>query len=138
MVDPRQPGESGNLVMQRIFSRLAGPEKGAQLHNLATAAIRSVAIGVIGVAFIQALLLGIGFIVAGVPAAGLLALIVAMLGIVQLPAAIVSLPAITYLWWLGDASTTANIFYTLYLVAAGFVDNVLKPPLVWIQRSRCQ
>jgi len=123
-------GESGSRSMLRILNRLTGPSKGPQLLKLSTATIRSVAMGVIGVAFLQALLLGIGFIMAGIPAAGLLALGVMLLGILQLPAVIISLPAIAYLWWSGDASTTMNIIYTVYLVVAGLADNVLKPILL--------
>jgi predicted PurR-regulated permease PerM len=92
--------------------------------------VRSVAIGVIGVAFIQALLLGVGFIFAGVPGAGPLAIVVMVLGIVQLPATLVSIPVIIYLWVGGDASTTSNIIFTVYLLVAGLVDNVLKPMLL--------
>lgn len=123
-------GESGNQAMQRIFNRLTGPTKGPRLHSLSTATIRSVAMGVIGVAFIQALLLGVGFILAGIPAAGVLALIVMLIGIMQLPAVLVSLPVIAYLWWTGDASTTHNIVWTIYLLVAGMSDNVLKPLLL--------
>jgi len=123
-------GESGSRVMQRICNRLAGVRRGPRLLSLSTATIRSVASGVIGVAFIQALLLGIGFVMAGIPAAGVLALVVLIIGIVQLPATIISLPAIIYLWWAGDASTTSNIIYTTYLVVAGTADNVLKPLLL--------
>jgi predicted PurR-regulated permease PerM len=100
------------------------------LQSLSAATVRSVAIGVIGVAFIQALLLGIGFIMAGIPAAGVLALVVMLIGIVQLPAAIISLPVIAYLWWAGDGSTMSNIFYSIYLLVAGMADNVLKPLLL--------
>jgi predicted PurR-regulated permease PerM len=67
---------------------------------------------------------------AGIPAAGVLALVVMFLGIMQLPAALVSLPVIAYLWWSGDASTTSNIVYTIYLLVAGLADNVLKPLLL--------
>jgi predicted PurR-regulated permease PerM len=116
--------------MQRIFSRLAGSGKGPALHRLSVATIRSVATGVIGVAFIQALLLGVGFLLAGIPAAGLLALVVLFVGILQLPALLVSLPAIGYLWWAGDASTTVNLIFTVYLLIAGMADNVLKPMLL--------
>ena len=123
-------GASGHRAMQRIVNRLAGPTRGPRLLSLSTATVRSVASGVIGVAFIQALLLGGGFLLAGIPAAGVLALIVMLLGIVQLPASIISLPAIAYLWWVGDASTTSNIVYTIYLVVAGMADNVLKPLLL--------
>jgi predicted PurR-regulated permease PerM len=122
--------ESGSLAMQRILIRLTGPAKGPRLHRLATATIRSVATGVIGVALIQALLLGIGFVMADVPAAGVWALIVLLLGIAQLPATLVTIPVIVYLWWAGDASTAMNIFFTVYLVAAGLADNVLKPMLL--------
>jgi predicted PurR-regulated permease PerM len=123
-------GESGSNSMNRILSRLSGPANGPRLHNLTTATIRSVATGVIGVAFIQALLLGVGFALAGIPAAGLLAVVVMLVGIVQLPATIVTLPVIAYLWWGGDASTTSNVIWTAYLIVAGLADNVLKPMLL--------
>ena len=122
-------GKPGSLAMQRIISRLAGQEKGPRLHALSTATIRSVATGVIGVAFIQALLLGIGFIWAGVPGSGVLAFIVLLFGIAQLPAAVISLPVIGYIWWTGD-STAMNLFFSIYLLVAGMADNVLKPLLL--------
>ena len=122
--------ESGSRAMQRIFSRLTDPVRGPRLQKLATATVRSVAAGVIGVAFIQAILLGMGFIFAGIPAAGVLALLVMFLGILQVPALIVSLPAVAYLWMSGDGSTTSNVVWTIYLLVAGMADNVLKPLLL--------
>jgi predicted PurR-regulated permease PerM len=59
-----------------------------------------------------------------------LAVVVLLLGILQLPAVLVSLPAIAYLWWSGDASTMHNVVFTVYLLVAGFADNVLKPLLL--------
>jgi predicted PurR-regulated permease PerM len=123
-------GTSGSQAMCNIFTRLSGPTRGPQLHALSIATVRSVATGVIGVAFIQALLLGVGFMLAGIPAAGVLALIVLVIGIAQLPALLISLPAIAYMWWAGDASTTIHIVLTLYLLIAGAADNVLKPLLL--------
>lgn len=122
--------KSGSAVMQRVFTRVAGPAKGPGLHKLSTLTVRSVAVGVVGVAVIQALLLGIGFMLAGIPAAGLLALIVLVIGILQLPALLVSLPAIAYVWMAGDAGVTMNIVLTVYFLVAGFADNVLKPLLL--------
>jgi len=122
--------ESGSRAMQRIFSRLTDPVRGPRIQKLATATVRSVAAGVIGVAFIQAILLGMGFMFAGIPAAGVLALLVMFLGILQVPALIVSLPAIAWLWVSGDGSTTSNIVFTIYLGIAGMADNVLKPLLL--------
>jgi predicted PurR-regulated permease PerM len=124
-------GESGSAAIRRIFTRLSGLERGPKLQTLATATIRSVAAGVVGVAFIQALLLGIGFILAGLPAPGILALIAFILGIVQVPALVVSLPAVAYLWWAGgDGGTVANVLLTVYLLIATLADNVLKPILL--------
>jgi predicted PurR-regulated permease PerM len=123
-------GESGSAAVQRIMSRLAGAANGPRLHKLTTATIRSVATGVVGVAFIQALLLGVGFAFAGIPMAGVLALIVLLIGILQLPALLISLPAIGYLWWAGDGGTVNQIIWTVYLLLAGAADNVLKPMLL--------
>ena len=123
-------GKSGGAAMRRIYSRLIGPDKGPQMLSLSVATIISVAAGVIGVAFLQAVLLGFGFVMSGIPAGGVLALFVLVLGIAQVPAAVIGLPAIVYLWVSGDASTTSNIVWTIYLVIAGLSDNVLKPLLL--------
>jgi predicted PurR-regulated permease PerM len=50
-----------------------------------------------------------------------------VLGIAQVPALIVTLPAIAYIWLSGGYSTVAAIGYTILLVIAGMADNVLKP-----------
>jgi predicted PurR-regulated permease PerM len=123
-------GEAGSAALGRIFSRVTDPVRGPRLQALSTATVRSVATGVIGVAFIQALLLGIGFLFAGIPAAGVLAVVAMLMGIIQLPALLLSLPAIAYLWGMGDASTTSNVIWTVYLIVAGMADNVLKPLLL--------
>ena len=122
-------GKAGAEAMSRIICRLAGKDKGPGLYTLSTATIRSVSMGVVGVAFIQALLLGLGFIAAGIPAAGVLAILVLILGILQLPATLLTLPVIAYIWWSGD-STVMNVVWTVYLLVAGMADNVLKPMLL--------
>lgn len=121
--------QPGGEAMARILNRIAGAERGGKLYTLTTATIRSVAVGVIGIAFIQALLVGIGFILSGIPAAGLLALLALLFGIAQLPVLLITLPVVGYVWMTGD-STTTNLLLTLYLVVAGFADNILKPMLL--------
>jgi predicted PurR-regulated permease PerM len=119
--------ESGSNAMRRVFIRLSDPARGPRMQKLATATVRSVAAGVIGVAFIQAILLGMGFLFAGIPAAGVLAFVVLFIGILQIPAILVSIPAVAWLWLSGDGSTTSNVLWTIYLLVAGMSDNVLKP-----------
>ncbi len=122
---------TGGPAVERIVVRLTDPVKGPRLYQLTIATVRSVATGVVGVAFIQAILLGVGFLLAGIPGAGVLALLVMFLGILQLPALIISLPAAGYLWWADDEMSTAiKVIFTVYFVVAGMADNVLKPMLL--------
>ena len=81
-------------------------------------------------AFIQAIIVGLALLVAGVPFAGILAMIALLLGIAQVPALIVTLPAIGYIWASGDYSTGMATMHTIILVIAGMADNVLKPLLL--------
>jgi predicted PurR-regulated permease PerM len=80
------------------------------------------------VALIQALLIGIGFLISGVPFAGVLTLVVFMLAVLQLPPIIIVLPVIVYLF--GAKETLPAILWTVYLILAGISDNILKPLLL--------
>ena len=73
-------GESGSRGSRAIFERIVGAARAANSPKLSTATIRAVAQGVIGVAFIQAIIVGLCLLVAGVPWAGVLAVIVLVLG----------------------------------------------------------
>ena len=120
-------GESGARGSRAIFERIMGSERGEPFVKLSTATIRTVAQGVIGIAFIQAILVGLALLVAGVPWAGVLAAITLVLGVAQVPALIVILPAIVYIWASGSYGTGAAIGYTAMLLVSGMADNVLKP-----------
>jgi predicted PurR-regulated permease PerM len=123
-------GAAGTRGAHAIARRVVGPARGTQLIALSTATIRAVAIGVIGIAFIQATLVGIALLIAGIPWAGVLALIVLVLGVAQVPASLVILPCIAYLWMGGDYSIGESIGYTLLLAVCSSADNVLKPLLL--------
>ena len=110
-----------------IFSRITGADRGPEFVQLSTATIRAVAQGVIGVALIQAIAVGLTLLVAGVPFAGVLALVVLVLGIAQIPALLVTLPAIAYIWTTGHHGTGVAIVYSIVLFVAGLADNFLKP-----------
>jgi predicted PurR-regulated permease PerM len=123
-------GQSGARGTSAIFERIFGTGRGEEFAKLSTATIRAVALGVLGVAFIQAIVLGLLLMIAGVPFAGLLALVVLVLGIVQAPALLVTLPVIAYIWMSGDYGTGAAATHTVLLFLAGMLDNVLKPLLL--------
>lgn len=123
-------GDKGSAAMLRIANRITGEERGKKLTKLSVMTIRSVTTGVIGVAFIQALIIGIGLVLAKIPAAAILALLVMFLGILQLPAAIVIIPVLVYMWSSSESSLAANIFFTIYFLVGALSDNVLKPILL--------
>lgn len=123
-------GGPGAKSADRIAIRIVGHERGLKLTTLCTATIRAVALGVIGVAFIQALLTGIIMTFAGIPAVGILFIVALILGIAQIPVVLVTAPAIAFMWMYGDHGTVMNIVYTILLIVGGMADNVLKPILL--------
>jgi predicted PurR-regulated permease PerM len=120
-------GEEGSRGSRAIFERVIGSGRGDRFATLSTATIRAVAQGVIGIAFIQAILVGLALLIAHVPWAGVLAAITLVLSIAQVPALIVTAPAIVYVWSSGGYGTAAAIAYTIILLISGMADNILKP-----------
>jgi predicted PurR-regulated permease PerM len=115
--------------MGRIFARITGDAKsGEHYMDIISATVKSVANGVIGVAFVQALLVGIGFFVVGMPGAGLLSLLAMAFGVVQVPVILITLPAI--IWAFAVKSTTVAIIFTVWSIVAGLSDAVLKPMMI--------
>lgn len=107
-----------------LFTRLAGDE-GEELMNLSVATIRSVAVGVLGIAAIQALLSGLGMVAVGVPGAGVWTLLVLLVAIVQLPPALILLPIIIYVFSV-ESTVVASVF-AVWSILVGFSDTFLKP-----------
>ena len=119
------PYGSQLVTAGRGFLHRIVPEQSEHFLDLAGATIRAVSQGVIGVAIVQSLLAGIGFKLAGVPGAGLLAFAVMLLTIVQIGAAIVLLPVIIWIWI--DKDFTTALLLTLFLGIVGIFDNIVKP-----------
>ena len=107
------------------FAERVSVKRGKPFVALGAATIRNVARGVIGISLIQSLLLGIGMLVAGVPAAGILTLICLFLGIIQVGPAIVSIGVLIWAWT--ELGTVSALIFTVYMIAATLMDNVLKP-----------
>lgn len=122
-------GERGHRTAVAITTRISGPVRGPQIAELCTATIRAVAQGVVGIAFIQMLLIGVALVIMGIPAAGILALIVLLLGIMQLPVLLITVPVVIYVF-AHDGVSASTIIFTVWIVIAGLSDNVLKPLLL--------
>jgi predicted PurR-regulated permease PerM len=112
-----------------ILAHLTGDAAQAGHYmSVIVATVRSVANGVIGVAFVQALLCGIGFFLVGIPGAGILSLLAMGLGVLQIPVVLVTLPAIIFAF--SDKSPTVAILFTIWFIVAGLSDAVLKPMMI--------
>jgi len=121
---------SGPRIVAAIRSMQARlvSQRSQDFVALAGATIRTISQGVIGIAIVQALLIGVGLKLAGVPGAGVLAFAVLVLSIIQIGSTIVVLPVIIWIWMTKDF--TAALLITIYLVVVSLADNVLKPILM--------
>jgi len=121
--------EGARAFTLSTLARVTGSrERGEHYMNVIGATVRSVANGVLGVAFVQALLCGIGFFAIGVPGAGVLSLIVMVLGTFQVPVVIVVLPII--IWAFSAKTMTVAIIFMVWEIVSSLSDAVLKPLLI--------
>ena len=117
----------GNRTAHAIAARLAGAQR-TGLVELAEKTVRSVASGILGVALIQSLLAGLGFMVAGVPAAGFWALLCLLFGVAQIGIVFILIPVIIYLF--NTADTVTAVGFLIWSIPVGLIDNILKPILL--------
>lgn len=110
-----------------LFSRrLFGEARGREFNQIAAQTVRSVATGVLGVAFVQALLGGVGMMIAGVPWVGMWSVAILLLAIMQLPPLIIMLPVA--IWVLGSADNQIIAWgFLIWAILVSFSDAVLKP-----------
>ncbi len=113
------------VAVLRSFARRVSGTHGSEFVDLAGATIRNVARGVVGVAAIQSLLIGIGLLIADVPGAGLFSLAALVLAIVQIGTLPVVLPLLVWFWIERPAGSA--VLLTAYMIPVGLIDNVLKP-----------
>ena len=119
-------GEGATKFGRRLLERVTGSTtRAAQLVTLTAATIRGVALGVVGVALVQSLLLGIGYFAIGLKATGLLTLAALVLGIVQVPLILLTLPVVVYVF--ATESTPAAVIFLVWNVVVGLSDNLLRP-----------
>ena len=116
--------EKAEKSSHRVFTYLIG-NAGDEFTNVAVSTIRSVVQGVLGIAFLQGVAAGILMLLFHIPAAGLWALLVLMLAIVQFPPIIVMLPVSIYAFNVMD-TTSAVIFLILGIIISQ-ADMFLKP-----------
>jgi predicted PurR-regulated permease PerM len=119
--------QGGGRISLAIADKLVG-DRAIEAVNMCAVTIRSVAQGVLGVAVIQSLLAAVGLILVDVPGAELLALIILLLAVMQLPPLLVLLPVTIYVF--SVESTTVAVCFAVWSVFVSISDSFLKPLLL--------
>ena len=109
-----------------LANRLFG-DKGPEFQRLIGATIRSVTGGILGVALIQSVLAGLGFLVARLPGAGLWAVVFLIAAVLQV-GALILIPAVVYMFTI--SSVTKSSIFLVWCLIVGLLDNFLKPVLL--------
>jgi predicted PurR-regulated permease PerM len=108
--------------------RISG-ERGRRLLIVAGNTIRGVVYGILGTALVQAVLVGIGLFIAGVPGVPLLALLTFFFSVVPvIGTGLVWIPAA--FWLFHQGSTGWGIFLAIWGIAVAQADNFVKPWLI--------
>jgi predicted PurR-regulated permease PerM len=121
---------SGKKVLQPIYAimeNIVGNNDGPALIDATGRAVKGVAVGVMGTAFIAAFFAWIGFAIAGISFAVGLAALTFFLVVIQVGPLLVWLPVAI---WMGTHGQTGwAIFIGIYGLVVLMVDNILKPLL---------
>lgn len=121
------PGPRIVEYMRILLRRVLGHES-QQMLQLVGNTIRNVARGVVGIALLQSLLAGVGFVVAGIPAAGLFTFLALLLGIIQIGPSILIVPIVVWSWMKMEPSSA--LMFTAYMIPVSLIDNVLRPVIM--------
>jgi predicted PurR-regulated permease PerM len=122
---------SGEKIMEPIkatIEHLLGRRDGLTLLAATTQAIKGVSIGVMGTAFIAAILAWIGLAIAGISFSLILAGLVFFLVLIQLGPLLVWVPLVIWMALQGQTGTT--VFLIIYGAALLVIDAFLKPILI--------
>lgn len=114
-------------VADKLFIRIAGTN-GEEFSHVAERTIQNVTKGIIGVAFIEAVLVAIGLYAAQVPLAGVWTIVCLLLSIVQVGIVPLSVPIIIYMYYSSDPVTASLL--AIWLVLIFILEHLIKPILL--------
>ncbi|MCU0364035.1 MAG: AI-2E family transporter [Bacteroidales bacterium] len=119
--------DKSETPLKNIIRRLSGGN-GEDFISLIVITIRNVAKGILLVAFIQFAGIGVCLVLAEVPMAGLWAIIVLLLAMVQLPVGLAGIPIVIYLY--SAHEPLAATFWSVLIMFFAVSDSFLKPLLM--------
>jgi predicted PurR-regulated permease PerM len=122
-------GERVGRMVRMAFERVAGPRHGATLALTAENAVRGVVYGLIGTALAQAAVAFVGFVIAGVPGALLLAVVTLVLSLIPMGPVVIWGSVAAWLYFHGQAFW-AGFMLVWGVAVISSVDNFVKPILM--------
>jgi predicted PurR-regulated permease PerM len=120
----------GAVVADRLkvgIGRLAG-ERGTRLLQIAGTTVRGVVYGILGTAIVQAVVAGLGFLIAGVPGAAVLTLLTFFLALLPMGPPFVWIPATIWLAQQGHGGWA--LFMGIWGLGVSSIDNLVRPWLI--------
>ncbi|MBY0433043.1 MAG: AI-2E family transporter [Cyclobacteriaceae bacterium] len=114
--------------VRSTVSHMFGEKDGNDLLRVTGQAVKGVSVGVMGTAFIAAIISFIGFAIAGIPFPLGFAALVFFMVLIQVGPAVVWLPLIIWVGMQGHTGWT--IFMIVYFVVLLVAESVLKPLLI--------
>jgi predicted PurR-regulated permease PerM len=120
-------GEAAANRLNFAVNRIGGAE-GIHLLDVAGKTIRAVLYGVLGTALLQGVLAGVGFLVAGVPGAALLAFLIFI--VAALPGGPLLVAVFPVFWLYHQGAIEWAIFIAIWMVIVGNLDSILRPLLI--------
>ena len=120
----------GEAVASRLnfaIDRIGGAE-GIHLLDVAGTTIRAVLYGVLGTALLQGVLAGVGFMIAGVPGAALLAFLIFV--VAAFPGGPLVVGVFPVFWLYRQGAIEWAIFIAIWVVIVGNLDSLLRPLLI--------
>lgn len=121
-------GQQIASTMKQMLNRVIGD---AHVHywKVAAGTIQNVINGIVGTALAQGIVAGIGFWIAGVPAALLLGVLTFMISVIPMAPPLIWIPAVAWLFM--QDQTGYAIFLAVWgVVVISGVDNIVKPLLI--------
>src|SRR5215510_7562607 len=126
-------GDTLTARLREILRRLGGETANActAALDVAAAAVRSVAYGVVGTAVIQAVIMAIGLAIAGVPGAVVLGFVTLLLALSQIGAPLIILIWVgAAVWLFGQDQQVWGLFMIFWGLVVSVIDNFIKPFLI--------
>jgi predicted PurR-regulated permease PerM len=121
-------GENAAAALTAAMRRVAGA-RGDYLLGLIGATVKGVVFGILGTSLVQAVLLGIGYWIVGLPSPGLLGVVTFFLAFIPAGPVLVVVPAA--IWLVQGGATAWAVALVVWTVVVGIsVDSIIKPILI--------